>query len=115
MARGKPWTDAENRLLLEMAEGGLNPQQIYDSGRFPERTVEAINKQLERCKFVATRQKTFVETMLCGCTIVITKPGAKVITIEPVLRVFAKQHQLTSDACPYFSEANACVEIPGCA
>jgi hypothetical protein len=29
------------------------------------------------------RQKAFVETMLCGCTIVITKPGAKVITIEP--------------------------------
>jgi hypothetical protein len=37
-------------------------------------------------------------------SIVITKPSAKVITIEPVLRAFAKQHQLTSDACPYFSE-----------
>jgi hypothetical protein len=66
-----------------MAEGGLNPQQIYDRGRFPERAIEAINKQLERCRFVVARQKAFVETMLCGCTIVITKPGAKVITIEP--------------------------------
>jgi hypothetical protein len=63
MARGKPWTDAENRLLLEMAEEGLNPQQSYDSGRFPERTVEAINKQLERCSFAAARQKAFVETI----------------------------------------------------
>jgi hypothetical protein len=41
MAKGKPWTDAENRLLSEMAEGGLNPQQIHDGGRFPERKVEA--------------------------------------------------------------------------
>jgi len=114
-AGGKPWTEAELKLLMDMAAQGFNPQQIYDSGRFPERTVEAINKQLERCRFVATRQKTFVETMLCGCTIVITKPGAKVITIEPVLRAFTKQYQLTSDACPYFSEANAYVEIPGCA
>jgi len=40
-------------------------------------------RQPERCRFVATRQKAFVETMLCGCTIVITKPGVKVITIEP--------------------------------
>jgi hypothetical protein len=49
VAKGKPWTDAENRLLLEKAEGGLNPQQIHDGDRFPERTVEAINKQLESC------------------------------------------------------------------
>jgi hypothetical protein len=63
MGRGKPWTDAENRLLSEMAEGGLNPQQIYDSGKFPNRTVEAINKQLERCKFAVARQKAFVETI----------------------------------------------------
>ena len=38
-------------------------------------------------------------------SIVITKPSVKVITIEPVLRGFAKQNQLTFDACPYFSEA----------
>jgi len=63
MTRGKPWTDAENRLLLELAERGMNPQQIYDSGRLPERTVEAINKQLERRRLVVSRQKTFVETI----------------------------------------------------
>jgi len=41
----------------------LSAQQIYDSGRFPERTVEAINKQLERCKFAVARQRAFVETI----------------------------------------------------
>jgi hypothetical protein len=79
-ARGKPWTDAENRLLLEMAEGGLNPQQIYDSGRFPERTVEAINKQLERCRFVATRQKAFVETI---------EPSEDALSMEDVVKFFS--------------------------
>jgi hypothetical protein len=43
-ARGKPWTEAELKLLMDMAAQGFNPQRIYDSGRFPERTVEAINK-----------------------------------------------------------------------
>ena len=80
-AGGKPWTDAENRLLLEMAEGGLNPQQIYDSGRFPERTVEAINKQLERCRFVATRQKTFVETI---------EPSESALSMEDVVKLFSR-------------------------
>jgi hypothetical protein len=46
-----------------MAAAGLSAQQIYDGGRFPERTVEAINKQLERCRFVVARQKTIVETI----------------------------------------------------
>ena len=46
-----------------MDAAGLSAQQIYDSGRFPERTVEAINKQLERCKFAVARQKAFVETI----------------------------------------------------
>jgi hypothetical protein len=80
-ARGKPWTDVENRLLLEMAEGGLNPQQIYDSGRFPERTVEAINKQLERCRFVSTRQKTFVETI---------EPSESALSMEDVVKLFSR-------------------------
>jgi len=84
MARGKPWTDAENGLLLEMAERGLNPQQIYDSGELPGRTLHSIVKQFY------------------GSSIVKVKPSAKVITIEPALLAFAKQHQLTSDACPYF-------------
>ena len=65
MARGKPWTDAENGLLLEMAERGLNPQQIYDSGELPGRTLHSIVKQFY------------------GSSIVKVNPSAKVITIEP--------------------------------
>ena len=40
-------------------------------------------RQPERCRFVVARQKAFVETMLCGCTIVSAKPSAIVSTIEP--------------------------------
>jgi hypothetical protein len=69
-----------------MVAEGLNPQQIYDSGELPGRTLHSIVKQFY------------------GSSIVKVKPSAKVITIEPALRAFAKQHQLTSDACPYFSE-----------
>jgi len=63
-ARGKPWTDAELKLLMDMAAQGFNPQRIYDSGKFPGRTLHSIVKQFYG-------------------SIVITKPGAKVITIEP--------------------------------
>jgi hypothetical protein len=49
--------------LKDIAAAGLSAQQIYDSGRFPERTVEAINKQLERFKFAVAREKAFVETI----------------------------------------------------
>jgi hypothetical protein len=80
MARGKPWTDAENRLLLEMAEEGLNPQQSYDSGSFPERTVEAINKQLERRRLVVSRQKTFVETI---------EQASNALRMEEVVKLFS--------------------------
>jgi len=62
-ARGKPWTDAELKLLMDMATQGFNPQQIYDSGKFPGRTLHPIVKQFYG-------------------SIVTTKPGAKVITIE---------------------------------
>jgi hypothetical protein len=55
--------DAETNLLKEMAFAGLSVLQIYDGGRFPERTAEATNKQLERYKFAVARQKAFVETI----------------------------------------------------
>jgi hypothetical protein len=76
MARGKPWTDAENRLLLEMAEEGLNPQQIYDSGSLPGRTLHSIVKQFYG-------------------NISIVKPSAKVITIEPSADALSVEESLT--------------------
>jgi hypothetical protein len=44
MARGKPWTEQEIKLLMEMAAEGLNPQLIYQSGKLPGRTLRAIGK-----------------------------------------------------------------------
>jgi hypothetical protein len=46
MARGKPWSDAETGVLMEMVAQGMSPQQIYDSGRLPGRTYQAIVKEL---------------------------------------------------------------------
>ena len=65
MARGKPWTDAEINLLKEMTGAGLSAQHIYDSGKLPGRTYQAIVKQLY------------------GCTLVNTIPSSIVNTIEP--------------------------------
>jgi hypothetical protein len=63
MARGKPWTDAEISLLKEMDAVGLSAKQIYDSGRLPGRTYQAIMRQLCGCRFVVARRKAFVETI----------------------------------------------------
>jgi hypothetical protein len=63
-ARGKPWTDAESQILQQMAAQGLNPQQIYDSGKLPGRTYRSIVRQISG-------------------SIVYTKPTAIVRTIEP--------------------------------
>jgi len=64
MARGKPWTEAELKLLKDMAGEGLNSRQIYDSGKLPGRTLYSIVKQFYG-------------------SIVTTKASAKVVTIEP--------------------------------
>lgn len=48
MGGGKNWTEAEERLLFEMVQRGMNTQQIYDSGMFPDRTFRAIQNVIER-------------------------------------------------------------------
>jgi hypothetical protein len=52
--------------LNEMLDKGLNPQQIFDSGKLPGRTLRAIGKQ-------------------AYCNIVRTFPTAIVHTIGPLL------------------------------
>jgi len=59
VARGKRWTEAENRLLLEMAKQGLNVQEIYESGKFPNRTFHAVQNQLKRLGADLTGQRKF--------------------------------------------------------
>jgi len=83
MARGKPWTDVENELLLKMFREGRSPQEIYDSGAFPERTVHAILKQLQRLgadSFVQTKPTTIVQTI---------KPAEDAMSIDEVVKLFS--------------------------
>ena len=61
-ARGKPWTEAELKLLMDMAAQGLNPQQIFDSGKLPGRTLRAIGKQAY-CSIVRTFPTAIVHTI----------------------------------------------------
>jgi hypothetical protein len=63
MARGKPWTEEEIKVLREMAEQGLSAQEIYESGKLPDRTCEAIRKQLNLDFLVAAIRRAMVETI----------------------------------------------------
>jgi hypothetical protein len=45
---GKPWTDGENKLLLSMIAENCSFQNILESGKFPDRTADAIRGQLQR-------------------------------------------------------------------
>jgi hypothetical protein len=64
MARGNLWTEQEISLLEEMVEKGMNPQQIYDSGKLSGRTFRSIVKQFYG-------------------SVVPTKPSIEVVAIEP--------------------------------
>jgi hypothetical protein len=64
MARGKRWTEEENDLLVEMANQGMSPQQIYDSGKLPGRTIWAIRKQIKGISsIVQTKRTGIVQTI----------------------------------------------------
>jgi hypothetical protein len=46
---------------IEVSSGALACRS--GGGRFPGRAVEAMDKQLERCRFAMSKSKTFVETI----------------------------------------------------
>ena len=79
MARGKPWTDAELKLLMDMAAQGFNPQQIFDSGKLPGRTLRAIGKQAY-CSIVRTFPTAIVHTI---------EPASDALSMEEVVRLFS--------------------------
>ena len=81
MARGKPWTEEENAILDELANQDLSPQQIYESGRFPERTVDAIRKQLKLCSIVQTKHTAIVQTI---------EPAENAMPMERVVKLFTR-------------------------
>jgi len=60
MARGKRWTQEENDLLWEMIEKGMTSEDILKSGKFPNRTIMAIQNQMRRLgSFDIQRKKSF--------------------------------------------------------
>jgi hypothetical protein len=77
MARGDPWTDEEIRLLEEMAERGMNPQQIYDSGNLPGRTLHSIVKQFYSSIVKVSRAK-----------VITIEPAQNALTMEKVVKLF---------------------------
>jgi len=80
MARGKPWTEEEIKVLRELAEQGLSVQEIYESGKLPERTYEAIRKQLNLSSIVATKNTAIVETI---------EPAEDALSMEHVVKLFS--------------------------
>lgn len=81
MNRGKPWTDAENELLLKMVADGFSPQAMFESGKFQERTVGAIRMQILRLgSNVATKHTAIVTTI---------KPAPDAISMEEVVKLFS--------------------------
>jgi hypothetical protein len=82
MGRGKPWTDAENQLLLEMVNEGLTPREIFESGKFPDRTQDSIRTQIQRLgggSFVQTKHTAIVQTI---------EPDQNTLTVEDIVRHF---------------------------
>lgn len=57
MVRGENWTEAEEKLLFEMIQRGMNAQQIYDSGMFPNRSYRAIQNEVDRTRADPGTQK----------------------------------------------------------
>jgi hypothetical protein len=86
MGRGKPWADEENSLLLDMVAEELSPQAIFDPGRFPDRTVDAVRMQVQRLgTYVQTTRKTFVQTI---------EPAKDALSMEEVVKPFSTASSL---------------------
>ena len=69
MARGKRWTDAETKLLMEMVKEGKSIEEIIKSGKFPNRTSIAIQNAAQRLSF-DNQKKIFVDNQIREAEIV---------------------------------------------
>jgi len=61
---GKRWTEAENKLLIEMVKKDMSVQQIYESGKFPNRTYRSVDVQIKRLGSSVTQRKKFFVTQV---------------------------------------------------
>jgi len=69
MARGKPWTETENKLLTEMTQKGATLKEIIKSEKLPNRTPPAIQMQLSRLSKIV-KQKNFTTQQIREAEIV---------------------------------------------
>ncbi len=82
MGRGKPWTDEENKLLLDMVTEDFKLEDILNSGKFPDRTPVAICNQMRRIdpSYGGGTNVSFVERI---------EPASDSLTIEKVVKLFS--------------------------
>lgn len=81
MPRGEKWTDEENQLLLKMVAEGLSPQAIYDSGKFPGRTVDSIRMQIWRLGSNVITKATAIVTTI--------EPAAEALSIDELVKLYS--------------------------
>jgi hypothetical protein len=81
--RGPRWTRQENKQLRELAEKNITAEAIFQSGKFPSRTLNAIRMQIKRLAIVQQKKKTIVEQI---------RP-VDILTLEEVLKRFSNAFQ----------------------
>ena len=69
MARGKRWTEAETKLLMEMVKEDKSVEEIIKSGKFPNRTSMAIQNAVKRFSFDSQKKK-FIDSQIREAEIV---------------------------------------------
>jgi len=87
MARGKRWSQEEDKLLEDMVKQGLSVEEIVKGGKFLGRTHAAIAKQIERLYIVRRKGKIIVRQI----------SPVDVLSLEEVLRRFSSAFQKICD------------------
>jgi len=88
MARGKRWSQEEDKLLENMVKQGLSVEEIVKSGKFPNRTARAIDTEIKRLPIVSQKKKIIVTQIT----------PVDVLSLEEVLRRFSCAFQKICDA-----------------
>ena len=77
---GNRWSKEEGKILCELIEQGLGAQQIYDSGKLPGRTYEAIRKQVNIEALAEARTTAQVEPI---------EPSTDALTLDKVVKLYS--------------------------
>ena len=77
---GAHWTEEENKILREFIEQGFGAQQVYDSGKLPNRKYEAIRKQIKYQALLAAKTSTVVE---------LVEPASDALTMDKIVKLYS--------------------------